>query len=182
MQSTTEQATWTDTGRKFWWGPAPRVGAPVDAEVYPLQAVIFDLEALAGPDGEPRDGVVDLMLSLFGAGLWVAVVSAGSRDWVQSRVRELIGDGMAETVVCADDLTGPGGDAELYRLVLWELGIVAGEALVVTGSEGSSRIAAGLGLPTVAIGDSGYDGLTAGGCRELQAELVVARFSGRAAG
>ncbi|MEO6793572.1 MAG: HAD family hydrolase [Mycobacterium sp.] len=177
MQITTELATWTSAGRPFWWGQAQP-----DAEVYPLQAVIFDLEALADADGEPRSGVVDLVLSLFANGIWVAVVGAGPRSWVQPRVRELIGDGMAETVVSADDLTGPAGAAELYRLALWELGIVAGEALVVTGSESGYRTATAIGLPVISAGSAGYDGLLARGCRELQAQLVVDRFNCRAAG
>ncbi|GFG70800.1 HAD family hydrolase [Mycolicibacter senuensis] len=137
MQITTELATWTSAARPFWWDQVQP-----DAEVYPLQAVIFDIDALSDADGESRSGLIDLVLSLFATGLWVAVVGAGPRDWVQPRVRELIGDGMAETVVCADDLTGPAGDGELYRLALWELGIVAGEALVITGS-GRCRAAAG---------------------------------------
>ena len=177
MQITTELATWTGPGRPFWWDQVHP-----DAEVYPLQAVIFDLDALADADGEPRSGLVDLVLSLFAAGLWVAVVGAGPRAWVQERVRELIGDGMAETVVSADDLTGPAGDAELYRLALWELGIVAGEALVIAGYESGARTAAAIGLPVIYAGSTRYDGLLANGCRELQAQRVVARFSCREAG
>lgn len=177
MQITTDLATWTSPGRPFWWDQMQP-----DAEVYPLQAVIFDIDALADADGEPRSGLVDLVLSLFATGIWVAVVGAGPRNWVQPRVRELIGDGMAETIVSADDLTGPAGDAELYRLALWELGIVAGEALVITGSEASTRAASGLGLPVISAGTGGYDGLLAKGCRELQAQLVVDRYNCRAAG
>lgn len=177
MQITTEQATWTNPGRPFWWGQQQP-----DAEVYPLQAVIFDIDALADSDGEPRSGLIDLVLSLFATGIWVAVVGAGPRDQVQARVRELIGDGMTETVVSADDLTGPAGDAELYRLALWELGIVAGESLVIAGSEAGARTAAAIGLPAIFTDTDGYDGLSANGCRELQAQRVVARFSCRAAG
>ncbi|MGV0626169.1 HAD family hydrolase [Mycolicibacter minnesotensis] len=177
MQITTELATWTGPDRSFWWDQAKP-----DAEVYPLQAVIFDLDALSDAAGESRSGLVDLVLSLFAAGIWIAVVGAGPRSRVQPQVRELIGDGMAETVVSADDLTGPTGDAGLYRLALWELGIVAGEALVIAGSGPGSRAAAAMGLPVIAVGAAGYDGLTAKGCRELQAQRVVARFSSRAAG
>ncbi|MCV7383408.1 haloacid dehalogenase [Mycolicibacter longobardus] len=177
MQITTELATWTGPGRPFWWDQVHP-----DAEVYPLQAVIFDLDALADDDGEPQSGLADLVLSLFATGIWVAVVGAGPRDWVQPRVRELLGDGMAETVISADDLTGPAGYAELYRLALWELGIVAGEALVIAGSEASGRTAAAMGLPVIAAGPAGYDGLLAAGCRELQAQRMVARFSSREAG
>ncbi|BBX21368.1 hypothetical protein MTER_07790 [Mycolicibacter terrae] len=178
MQITTELATWIRPGRPFWWD---RVLPADDAEVYPLQAVIFDLDALADAEGEPRSGLLDLVMSLFAAGIWVAVVGAGPRTWVQPRVRELIGDGMADTVVSADDLTGPGGDAELYRLALWELGIVAGEALVIAGSDDAGRTAAAMGLPAVTAGSGGYDGLLVDGCRQLQAELMAARLS-RAAG
>jgi beta-phosphoglucomutase-like phosphatase (HAD superfamily) len=177
MPITTELATWTSPGRPFWWDQVH-----TDAEVYPLQAVIFDIDALADADGEPRSGLVDLVLSLFATGLWVAVVGAGPRDAVQARVRELIGDGMTETVVTAEDLTGPAGDAELYRLALWELGIVAGESLVIAGSEAGARTAAAIGLPAIFADTDGYDGLSANGCRELQAQRVVARFSSRAAG
>ncbi|MEB3034465.1 HAD family hydrolase [[Mycobacterium] nativiensis] len=177
MQITTELATWTSAGRPFWWDQVQ-----TDAEVYPLQAVIFDIDALSDADGETRSGLVDLLLSLFATGIWVAVVGAGPRDWVQARVRELIGDGMTETIVSADDLTGPAGDAELYRLALWELGIVAGETLVIAGSETGARIASAIGLPAIFTGMAGYDGLLANGCRELQAQRVVARFSCRAAG
>ncbi|OBI50089.1 haloacid dehalogenase [Mycobacterium kyorinense] len=178
MPITTELARWTSPGRPFWWDQVVQR----DAEVYPLQAVIFDTDALADSDGEPRSGLVDLVLSLFVTGIWVAVVGAGSRDWVQNRARELIGDGMTETVISADDLTGPAGDAELYRLALWELGIVAGEALVIAGSEAGARTAAAIGLPAIFTGEAGYDGLLASGCREVQAQRVVARFSCREAG
>lgn len=178
MYITVDLATWIRDGRLSRWD-RPQ---PVDAEVYPLQAVIFDLDALADVDGEPRAGLVDLAMSLFGAGVWVAVVGADTRDRLQPRVRELLGDGMAETIVSADDLTGPAGDTELYRLVLWELGIVAGEALVITGSERGGRAAAAAGLPVVtAVAPVSYDGLSADGCRRLQAQLVVGRLSCRAA-
>lgn len=178
MQITTELATWTSPSRSYWWD---HVVQP-DAEVYPLQAVIFDIDALADADGEPRTGLIDLALSLFATGIWVAVVGAGRRADVQSRVRDLIGDGMTETVITADDLTGPAGDAELYRLALWELGIVAGETLVIAGSEAGARTAAAIGLPAIFTGDADFDGLSAQGCRELQAQRVVARFSCREAG
>lgn len=185
MQITTELARWSGPGRPFWWdGAQPEP----DAEVYPLQAVIFDLAALSRTEDpeRPRSGLVDLVLSLFANGIWIVVVDAGPRSWVQLRVRELIGDGMAETVVSADDLTGPAGDAALYRLALWELGIVAGEALVISGCESGGRAAAAMGLPVITAGSGSYpadyEGLTASGCRALQAQRVVARFSSRAAG
>ena len=177
MQITTELATWTGPGRPYWWGQVQH-----DAEVYPLQAVIFDLDALADADGEPRAGLHDLVLSLFSTGLWVAVVGTGPREELQDRVRELMGDGMTETVISADDLTGPDGDAELYRLALWELGIVAGETLVIAGSEAGARTASAIGLPAIFIGSDGYDGLSAAGCRGLHSDRVVARFSCREAG
>ncbi|WP_244962630.1 hypothetical protein [Mycolicibacter senuensis] len=49
MQITTELATWTSAARPFWWDQVQP-----DAEVYPLQAVIFDIDALSDADGESR--------------------------------------------------------------------------------------------------------------------------------
>ena len=136
-----------------------------------LRAVLFDLDALSCPGtaDRPRPGLADLVLSLFVAGVRLAVVGPGRRTRVQPLVRELVGDGMTETVISADDLTGPVGAADLYRLALWELGIAGAEALVIAGCEGNRRSAAALGLPVIAAGSRGYEGLSAAGCRRLQA-------------
>ncbi len=66
-------------------------------------------------------------MSLFVAGIWVGMVSTRGRDQAETLVRQLVGDGLVETIVTVDDLpesqAGPGCDAELYRLALWEFGI-----------------------------------------------------------
>lgn len=174
--------------RQFWWDRA----RPVDADVSPLRAVIFDVDALGYVDADgdiaPRAGLADLVLSLFVAGVWVGVVSPDRRDRVQPLVRQLVGDGLSETIVSADDLTRPGVDAELYRLALWELGITGGDALAIAGSDRGSWAAADGGLPVVAMDDGpgfagfadvvavldDYDGLLVEGCRQLRTQWWVA--------
>jgi beta-phosphoglucomutase-like phosphatase (HAD superfamily) len=180
--------------RTFWWDRA----RPVDADVAPLRAVIFDADdALADVerDGElvPRAGLIDLVMNLFVAGIWVGVVSTRQRTWAETLVRELIGEGLVETIVTADDLDGADGDAELYRLALWEFGITPQSALAVEGSARGLCAARAAGLPALLVttGEaaeseftgaaavrSGYDGpvpLLAVGCRELHRRWWIAR-------
>jgi beta-phosphoglucomutase-like phosphatase (HAD superfamily) len=184
--------------RTFWWDRA----RPVDADVAPLRAVIFDADdalADAGCDGElvPRAGLIDLVMNLFVAGIWVGVVSTRERTWTQLLVRQLIGEGLVETVVTADDMERPNGDAELYRLALWELGITPRDALAVEGSARGVRAAAAAGLPALLVTPcaaeeftgatavrSGYDGavpLLAAECRELHRRWWIARRRSRLA-
>ena len=55
-------------------------------------------------------------------------------------MRQLVGDGVVETVVTADDVKKPMPDPEAFRTALWELGIPAENALAVTGSaSGAAR-------------------------------------------
>ncbi|WP_375482226.1 HAD hydrolase-like protein [uncultured Mycobacterium sp.] len=180
--------------RTFWWDRA----RPVDADVAPLRAVIFDADdalADAERDGDlvPRAGLIDLVMNLFVAGIWIGVVSIRERTWAQTLVRQLIGEGLVETIVTADDLDGADGDAELYRLALWEFGITPESTLAVEGSARGLRAAAAAGLPALLVttGDSaeseftgaaavrsGYDGahpLLAAGCRELHRRWWIAR-------
>lgn len=160
--------------RTFWWDR----GGPVDAEVQPLRAVIFNADsALADiecdDDLAPKAGLADLVMSLFVNGIWVAVVSTRDRDCAQMLVRHLIGEGLVETIVSRDDLDHPGDDAELYRLALWELGITPESALAFEGSDRGLRAANAAGLPALfvsngyAAGDLGAQPLSAAGCREL---------------
>ena len=129
-----------------------------DADV--LRAVVFDADsALADIDRDgdttPRAGLVDLVMSLFCAGIWVGVVSTRRRERVETLVRQLIGDGLVETIVTVDDLpdmdAGPASDAELYRLALWELGITPRAALAVAGSGRGLRAALAAELPAVVV-------------------------------
>ena len=114
------------TSRTFWWDRS----AAVDTDVQPLRAVVFDADTVLGEvdgDGDlvAKAGLIDLVMSLFVEGIWVAVVSRRDRESAQQLVRQLIGDGLVETIVSADDLDGPASDRELYRLALWELGVCA---------------------------------------------------------
>jgi beta-phosphoglucomutase-like phosphatase (HAD superfamily) len=145
-------------GRTFWWDRA----CPIDGEVHPLRAVVFDADSALGEvggDGDlaPRAGLIDLVMSLFVEGIWVAVISRHDRDYAQELVRQLIGDGLVETIVSADDLDQPGGVSELYRLAMWELGVRPENALAVGGSASSLRAARAAGLPGVLVAE-GYAG------------------------
>jgi beta-phosphoglucomutase-like phosphatase (HAD superfamily) len=158
----------TRPARTFWWDRKP----PVEADT--LRAVIFDADsALADIEGDgemaARAGLVDLVMSLFVAGIWVAVVSTRPRVWAETLVRQLIGDGLVETIVTVDDL--PDGevagqrDAELYRLALWELGITPESALAFPGTGGGLAAAVDMGLPVQIRAE--YDGMLAAECQQL---------------
>ena len=99
----------TRPARTFWWDREP----PAEADV--LRAVIFDADSALADierDGDmaARTGLVDSVMSLFVAGIWVGVVSTRRRAWVETLVRQLVGDGLVETIVTVDDL--PEIDAE----------------------------------------------------------------------
>ncbi|BBZ10386.1 HAD family hydrolase [Mycobacterium branderi] len=154
----------TTARRTFWWDRAPAV----DSDVNPLRAVIFDLDAMADRQREPRDGLVDLVMDLFVAGIWVGVVSPCQRVRVEPLVRQLVGDGLVETIVTVDDVARPGRDAELFRLALWELGITPESALAFAGSDRGFHAAMAAGLPTTVV-TNGYIGgqESADGCQQL---------------
>ena len=142
--------------RRFWWDRT----LPTDTEVDPLRAVIFDFDDAVADieaDGElaARDGLIDLVMKLFVAGVWVGVVSTNRRAEVESLVRELIGDGLVETIVTSDDAESC-DTTDLYQLALWEFGIDPESALAVTGSSAGLRAATAAGLATVVV-SSDYD-------------------------
>lgn len=158
----------TRLARTFWWDREP----PAEADV--LRAVIFDADsALADIDRDgdatARAGLVDLVMSLFVAGIWIGVVSTRPRAWAETLVRQLVGDGLVETIVTVDDLPDtefrPQSDAELYRLALWELGIAPESALAFTGTGQGLAAAVDAGLPTGVRAD--YDGVLAADCQRL---------------
>jgi len=131
-----------------------------------LRAVIFDADSALLDIGRdtPRTGLVDSVMSLFCAGIWVGVVGNRRREWVETLVRHVVGDGLVETIVTVDDLadladlpTARAREAELYRLTLWELGITPRDALAVTGCRRGLRAATAAALPAVKI-RGGYDG------------------------
>jgi beta-phosphoglucomutase-like phosphatase (HAD superfamily) len=171
--------------RTFWWDRS----AAVDTEVHPLRAVVFDADTVLGEvdgDGDlvAKAGLIDLVMSLFVEGIWVAVVSRRDRESAQQLVRQLIGDGLVETIVSADDLDRPGGDSELYLLALWELGVPPASALAVAGSASSLRAAHAAGLPTVPVTNDytgGPEFADAAGCRLLHRRWGSRRKQSRAA-
>lgn len=146
------------SARTFWWDRE----SGTDADE--LRAVIFDADSALAEIGcdEARTDLIDAVMSLFVAGIWVGVVGARPRAEVQTLVRHLLGDGLVETIVTVDDTTeaGPAGRGELYRLALWEMGITPRAALAVTGPvAGCASDRAG--LPAVIIDEP----LSAASCR-----------------
>jgi beta-phosphoglucomutase-like phosphatase (HAD superfamily) len=145
----------TRPARTFWWDRELRTDADV------LRAVIFDADsALAriehDDDVAARTELIDAVMSLFVAGVWVSVVSAAPRRQVETMVRQLLGDGLVETIVTIDDLPDPAAElargGELYRLALWEMGITPRAALAVVGPDaGVAASAAAAGLPAVVV-------------------------------
>ena len=123
-------------------------------EIYTTKTMMFD-ELIGDADLAPRPGLVDLVMDAFAAGVWVGVVTNGSRSWAEPLIRALVGDGLAETVVTADDVTKAMPDREAHQNALWELGIPAENAIAVTGSASGLRAATSAGLATVVITGDG---------------------------
>jgi beta-phosphoglucomutase-like phosphatase (HAD superfamily) len=119
-------------------------------EILATKTMMFE-EMILDADLAPRPGLIDLVMDAFTAGVWVGVVADGQRRWAEPLVRQLVGEGLVETIVTADDVTKPMTDPEAYRLLLWELGIPAQNALAFTGSAAGLRPANGAGLATVLV-------------------------------
>ena len=100
-------------------------------------------------------------MDTFAAGVRVGVVTSGQRSWAEPLVRQLVGEGIVETVVTAEDVKKTMPDPEAYRLALAELGITAENALAVTGSASGLRAANGAGLATVVITGDGVPDIPA---------------------
>jgi beta-phosphoglucomutase-like phosphatase (HAD superfamily) len=128
-------------------------------------------------DLDPRAGLVDLITEAFTAGVAVGVTSTGRRDWVQPLVRQLVGDGLVQTIVTADDVGAPVSSGGAYRLALAELGAPAHDSLVFTGSPTGVRAALSIGLAGVLVDPAtlgaraDYDGLRMADCQRLHAGL-----------
>ena len=133
-------------------------------DIYTTKSMMLD-EMILDADLTPRPGLIDLVMEAFTAGVVVAVVSGGQRSWTQPLVRQLVGDGVVETVVTADDVKKPMPDPEAFRSALWELGIPAENALAITGSASGLRAATSAGLASVVI--------TGDGSPEIPAALAV---------
>lgn len=125
-------------------------------------------------DLAPRAGVVELINEANTWGVSVGITGCGPRQWVQPLVRQLIGDGLAQTIVTADDVAPSAPSRAAYRLALTELGARPGDALTFTGSPAGLRSASALGMagvlvdPDVAGARADYDGLRIADCQRLQ--------------
>ncbi len=75
-------------------------------EIYTTKTMMLD-EMILDADLAPRPGLVDLVMDAFAAGVWVGVVTDGQRSWAEPLIRQLVGDGVVETVVTADDVKKP---------------------------------------------------------------------------
>lgn len=166
-----------------------RISAEVAAHVHRTKTEVFEDSVLNG-DVSPRAGLDDLVNSLYFAGVPVAVVSTGARRWVAPLVRQLIGDGIADTIVTPCDLPRPGRDPDLHGHALWELGIGPEGALAVASTARGYRAARAAKLATLVVATgytvgadytgaaevrTGYDGLLAGGCEILHRRYWAGR-------
>ncbi|KAA0079222.1 HAD family hydrolase [Mycolicibacterium sp. P9-64] len=158
-----------------------RVSGEIAAHVSRTKNDLFEASVLDG-DVTARAGLDDLVNSLFFAGVPIAVVSTGSRAWVEPLVRQLVGDGIVETVVTPDDLPSPGREPDLHGHALWELGLAPESALAVAGTHRGLRAARAAKLATLVVATgytvgadftgavdvrTGYDGLLLAGCEQL---------------
>jgi HAD superfamily hydrolase (TIGR01509 family) len=139
-------------------------------EIVATKTMMFE-EVISDADLSPRPGLIDLIMDAFTAGVWVGVVTGGQRRWAEPLVRQLVGDGLVETIVTANDVSKPMPDPEAYRLALWELGIPAQNALAFAGSAAGLRTANSAGLATVLVNPDGM------ACHD-QAVAVLADYGG----
>jgi beta-phosphoglucomutase-like phosphatase (HAD superfamily) len=132
-------------------------------DIYTTKTMVLD-EMILDADLTPRPGLIDLVMEAFTAGIAVAVVTGGQRSWAEPLVRQLVGDGIVETVVTADDVKKFMPDPEAFRTALWELGIPVESALAVTGSASGLRAATSTGLATAVITGDGAPEIPAAVC------------------
>lgn len=118
------------------------------------KTMMFD-ELILERDLSPRPGLVDFVMDAVGEGVQVAVVANGRRAWVEPLVRQLVGEGLVETVVTSEDITKPMPGPEAHRHALQELGLSAEDALAVTGSACGLRAANAADLATVVVTGEG---------------------------
>lgn len=121
-------------------------------EICATKGMIFD-EMILELGLSPRTGLDDLVMDAFADGVPVGVVSTGRRRWVEPLVRQLVGDGLVDTIVTGDDVSGARGDA--FRHALWELGVAPHHALGIAGSGAGLRAANAAGLGSVLVGAEG---------------------------
>ncbi|OJZ66195.1 HAD hydrolase-like protein [Mycolicibacterium diernhoferi] len=115
-------------------------------EICATKEMMFE-EIILDAGVTPRPGLHDLVMDAFVAHIPVSVVTDGRRSWAEPLVRQLVGDGVVESVVTADDLIGP----DKFSHALGELGVGSHDALAITGSTAGLRAANAAGLATVLI-------------------------------
>jgi beta-phosphoglucomutase-like phosphatase (HAD superfamily) len=160
-------------------------------EICATKAMMFD-EIIAEADLAPRPGLVDLVQDAYAAGVPVAVVSSGRRSVVEPLVRQLVGEGLVEVLVTADDVSTPAHCGEAHQHALAELGLPARSVLAIAGSPAGLRRANSVGLATVLIDGAGgcdipaaaavradYSGSGTGALRIADCQRLLARWSGR---
>lgn len=118
-------------------------------------------ETMLDADLTPRPGLLDLLTEAFTAGVSVAVVTDGDRSWAAPLVRHLVGDGLVEIIVTADDVATPALERDAYDHALAELGVPAEAALAVAGSAAGLRAATVAELATVVVTGDGAPDLPA---------------------
>lgn len=124
---------------------------------------------------DARRGLVDLVTEAFTAGVAVGVVSTGRRQWVDPLVRQLVGDGLIQTIVTEDDLPAAAPLGAALRTALADIGAAPHDALVFTGSAAGLRAAAAVGVagvlvdPEIVGAHADFDGLRIADCQRLQA-------------
>jgi beta-phosphoglucomutase-like phosphatase (HAD superfamily) len=145
-------------------------------EICATKSMMVD-EMMLGADLDVRTGLIELITDGFTAGVAVGVVSAGRRQWVEPLVRQLVGDGLVQTIVTADDVGTPVSSGDAFRMALAELGAPAHDSLVFTGSQDGLRTAMSVGLAGVLVDPetlgarTDYDGLRVADCQRMHAEL-----------
>jgi beta-phosphoglucomutase-like phosphatase (HAD superfamily) len=149
-------------------------------EICAVKEMIVD-GVMLDADLAPRAGLVDLVNDAFTAGVAVGIIGSGRRRWVHPLVRQLIGDGLVQTLVTADDVGKPMPSRDAYHLALAEMGVHARDALAFTGSAVGLRMASAVGLaglvvdPAAVIGArADYEGLRIADCQRLQSRLWTA--------
>jgi beta-phosphoglucomutase-like phosphatase (HAD superfamily) len=120
------------------------------ADLHHTKTVLFD-DLMQDGDVAPRPGLIDLVMSLFVAGVWIGVVSTGRRAWIDPMVRQLVGEGIVETVVTGDDVDTAKPDAEVRALALWEMGLAAENAVAVQSSARGLQASLDAGLATIVV-------------------------------
>ena len=131
---------------------------------------------MLGADLDARTGLVELITDAFTAGVAVGVVSTGRRQWVEPLVRQLVGDGLIQTIVTADDLVPAASPGAGFRMALAEMGAPIHDSLAFAGSRDGLRSAAAVGLSGVLVDPetlgarADFDALRVTDCRRLHAE------------